>query len=139
MGLKLHTQAFFAWEYEKALVWMNQKRDSVLSCGEMYIAYGDHSSVIVTLGQNAAGHRGIDYESLFDNGIKCFQVERGGGATLHGPGQLVVYPVIDLKRFDLSIPDLTALFENSIIEVLEHFGIEAKSGTLGPGVYVQNK
>ncbi|HEX6550491.1 MAG TPA: lipoyl(octanoyl) transferase LipB, partial [Gammaproteobacteria bacterium] len=62
-------------------------------------------------------------------------IDRGGQVTYHGPGQLVVYPLIDLKRLKLGVRALVEGIENSVIDTLAGFGIEAVSKRDAPGVY----
>ena len=73
---------------------------------------------------------------LRDNGIPTVKVDRGGQVTYHGPGQLVVYPLIDLKRARLGIRDLICSLERSVIETLSGYGVEATTRRGAPGVYV---
>ena len=68
--------------------------------------------------------------------IPVVQVDRGGQITYHGPGQLVVYTMIDFKRRHITVRDLVSRLENSIIATLTHFGIEAHNDPKRPGVYV---
>ena len=68
--------------------------------------------------------------------IPVIQVDRGGQITYHGPGQLVVYTMIDFKRRHITVRDLVSRLENSIIATLAHLGIEAHNDPKRPGVYV---
>ncbi len=68
--------------------------------------------------------------------IPVVQVDRGGQITYHGPGQVVVYTMIDFKRRHISVRDLVSRLENSIIATLAHFGISAHNDPKRPGVYV---
>jgi lipoyl(octanoyl) transferase len=79
-------------------------------------------------------------EHLLNPGeIPVVQCDRGGQVTYHGPGQLIVYPLIDLKRLNLGIRQLVTLLEQSMIATLSHFGIIALSRPEAPGVYVNDK
>ena len=71
--------------------------------------------------------------------IPVVQVDRGGQITYHGPGQVVVYTMIDFKRRHISVRDLVSRLENSIIATLAHFGIEAHNDPKRPGVYVDER
>ncbi|WP_373020796.1 lipoyl(octanoyl) transferase LipB [Thiomicrorhabdus sp.] len=72
--------------------------------------------------------------------IPLVQTDRGGQVTYHGPGQLVIYVLVDLKRAKLGVRALVTIIEESIIELLSHFGIESNARADAPGVYVdQNK
>ena len=56
--------------------------------------------------------------------------------TYHGPGQLVVYPLINLRRRGLNVRDTVNLLEKSVIELLSHYGLQAHTMTGAPGVYI---
>jgi lipoyl(octanoyl) transferase len=68
-----------------------------------------------------------------DNGIPVFQVERGGEVTYHGPGQAVIYTLVDLARRDLKVKRFVWLLEQSVIDLLDGRG-ERRPGA--PGIYV---
>ena len=68
--------------------------------------------------------------------IPVVHIDRGGQVTYHGPGQLVVYPLIDLKRLKLGVRALVEALENSVIDTLEGYGIQARGRRDAPGVYV---
>jgi lipoyl(octanoyl) transferase len=68
--------------------------------------------------------------------IPVVQVDRGGQVTYHGPGQLVVYTLIDLKRAGLTIRDLVSALENAVIDTVAEYGIESRNRCEAPGVYV---
>lgn len=68
--------------------------------------------------------------------IPIVPVDRGGQVTYHGPGQLVVYTLLDLKRARLGIRDLVSALENAVIGLVADFGIEAAARCDAPGVYV---
>lgn len=70
--------------------------------------------------------------------IPVVQVDRGGQVTYHGPGQLVAYTLIDLKRARLTIRDLVTTLEDAVIECAAEYGIEARSRRTAPGVYVDD-
>lgn len=73
---------------------------------------------------------------LVDDGIAVVQIDRGGQVTYHGPGQLVVYTLIDFKRRNISVRNLVTRLENSIIATLAEYGIAAAADPARPGVYV---
>jgi lipoyl(octanoyl) transferase len=86
---------------------------------------------VFTLGQ--AGRA----EHLLDPGtIAVIPTDRGGQVTYHGPGQLVAYVLVDLRRLGLGIKGLVHLLEASVIALLAGYGIEAEARTEAPGVYV---
>lgn len=71
--------------------------------------------------------------------IPVVHVDRGGQVTYHGPGQLVVYLLIDLKRLNLGIRQLVECIENAVIALLDCYGIQARSRRDAPGVYVDGR
>jgi len=75
---------------------------------------------------------------LLDPGdIPVLQVDRGGQVTYHGPGQLIAYLLIDLRRSQLGVRALVTLMEQSVVELLARFGISAAARKQAPGVYVE--
>lgn len=75
-------------------------------------------------------------ERLKAMGAECIRIERGGDITYHGPGQLVVYPLLDLRRHSLGVKKYVELLEASVIETLSGFGIEATSNNDAIGVWL---
>jgi len=71
--------------------------------------------------------------------IPVVQTDRGGQVTYHGPGQLIAYPLLDLKRNGLTVRDLVTLLEQSVIDLVAPAGIEAVGRRDAPGVYVQGR
>jgi lipoyl(octanoyl) transferase len=71
-----------------------------------------------------------------DTGIPLVKVDRGGQITYHGPGQVVAYLLLDLRRRQLSIQELVELIEQAVIETLARFSIEAERKPGSPGIYV---
>ncbi|MDB6086473.1 MAG: lipB [Gammaproteobacteria bacterium] len=68
--------------------------------------------------------------------IPVVQIDRGGQVTYHGPGQLVIYPLIDLRRHGLGVRQLVVALENAIIAYVAELGIAASGSRDAPGVYV---
>jgi len=71
--------------------------------------------------------------------IPVIQTDRGGQVTYHGPGQLVVYPLLDLKRRGLGVRELVMALEDAVIGYAAALGIEARSRRDAPGVYVDGR
>jgi len=79
-------------------------------------------------------------EHLLDPGdIPVLQVDRGGQVTYHGPGQLIAYLLIDLRRNRLGVRALVTLMEQSVVQLLAGFGINAAARKQAPGVYVEGR
>ncbi|MBI4192106.1 MAG: lipoyl(octanoyl) transferase LipB [Betaproteobacteria bacterium] len=72
------------------------------------------------------------------NGIPVIRTDRGGQITYHGPGQLVAYLLLDMRRRGLSVRPLVRLMECAVIGLLAEYGIAASGRTAAPGVYVGN-
>lgn len=70
--------------------------------------------------------------------IPVIQTDRGGQVTYHGPGQLMAYTLFDIKRMELNTHSFVIKLENTIIELLAHYGIDAKGKRDAPGVYVND-
>jgi len=71
-----------------------------------------------------------------DNGIPVVKTDRGGQITYHGPGQVVVYALLDLRRRELGVRALVRMLERAVIELLAEHGIVATGREAAPGVYV---
>jgi lipoyl(octanoyl) transferase len=94
------------------------------------IWFTEHEKVF-TLGLNTAP------EHLLDTGdIPVVQIDRGGQVTYHGPGQLMIYPLVDLRRAGLGVRDLVTALEQSVVDLAAEYDIDAASRRDAPGVYV---
>lgn len=85
------------------------------------------------------GQAGKPEHVLNPNSIKIVQSDRGGQVTYHGPGQLVAYVLMDIRRRNLGIRTLVAKLEEILISVLEYYRIPANIRSGAPGVYVGEK
>jgi lipoyl(octanoyl) transferase len=88
---------------------------------------------VFTLGLN-----GQSVHVLKDTGIPVVKTDRGGQVTYHGPGQLVIYVLLDLHRLGLAVRQLVTVLEQSMIETLAQYGLTAQSRPEAPGVYLSN-
>jgi len=104
---------------------------SAESADEIWIT--EHSPVY-TLGMN-----GKPEHLLGKTSIPVINTDRGGQITYHGPGQLVVYPLLNLNRLNLGPRQIVGILENSVIATLRQYGIKAQSLVHAPGVYVNGK
>jgi lipoyl(octanoyl) transferase len=82
------------------------------------------------------GQAGKPEHVLAAGDIPVVQVERGGQVTYHGPGQLVVYLMLDIRRLDLGVRELVSTMERSLVGLLASYGIVAAPRADAPGVYV---
>jgi lipoyl(octanoyl) transferase len=93
----------------------------------------EHSPVY-TLGLN-----GKPEHVLQAGDIPLVKTDRGGQVTYHGPGQLVVYLLADLKRLKMGPRQIVTLLENAMIATLHQYGVPANARSDAPGVYVEGK
>lgn len=89
---------------------------------------------VYTLGQQGKREHLLN----IDNNIPVIQTDRGGQVTYHGPGQIVIYPLLNCRRLNLGIRQLVTRLEQSIIQLLSALNIQAETQPTAPGVYVQN-
>jgi len=92
-------------------------------------------SPVFTLGRNGK----TEHLLRHTGDIPVIQVDRGGQVTYHGPGQLVAYPLLDLKRRRLGIQSLVRLLEQSVINLLADYSVRAGRRDKAPGVYVDGR
>ncbi|WP_314064483.1 lipoyl(octanoyl) transferase LipB [Cardiobacterium hominis] len=85
------------------------------------------------------GQAGKPEHLLAPGDIPVIQIDRGGQITYHGPGQTVMYLLLDLRRAGIGIRALVSLIEESVIGYLQELGIRAQSRIDAPGVYVDGK
>jgi lipoyl(octanoyl) transferase len=89
---------------------------------------------VFTLGMNASRDH-----VLAPGDIPVVQIDRGGQVTYHGPGQLVVYPLVDLRRAGLGVRDIVTALERSVIDYAADLGVVAECRRGAPGVYVEGR
>ncbi len=97
------------------------------------IWFVEHSAVF-TLGLKAD-----PAHVLAPGDIPIVQTDRGGQVTYHGPGQLVVYTLLDLERLGLGVRGLVCALENAVIDTVASYGVEAHGRRDAPGVYVAER
>ncbi len=117
-------------EYEPVWRAMQAFTDSRNSETPDEIWFTEHSPVF-TLGVNASREH-----LLAPGDIPVVQIDRGGQVTYHGPGQLMIYPLIDLRRSGMGVRPLVTALEQSVVDLAAGFGIAAASRADAPGVYV---
>lgn len=94
---------------------------------------------VFTLGRRG-GEENLMVSGAFleKSGIPVIQVERGGDITFHGPGQLVVYPIVDLREIRMSVVDYVASLEEIMIKTAVDWGITAERNSRNRGIWVGN-
>ena len=86
---------------------------------------------VFTMGLNAS-----DEHLLAPGDIPVVQIDRGGQVTFHGPGQLMVYPLIDIRRSNIGVRNLVTALEQSVVDLAAEYNVEAIARADAPGVYV---
>ena len=123
-------------KYDLALAQQRLWHDKVVAGQRSVILTVEHEPVL-TLGKNADNSNLLfprdHYREL---GVDFSETERGGDVTAHMPGQLVVYPIIDIQKKKLSVREYVERLESSVIETLFSFGVEASRDSSLPGVWV---
>ena len=112
---------------------MQQLTDARSSATHDEIWFLEHPAVF-TLGMNASPEHVIA-----PGNIPVVQIDRGGQVTYHGPGQLVVYPLLDVRRLGLGVRQLVVSMENAIIAMLAERNLVAIGRRDAPGVYVDGQ
>jgi lipoyl(octanoyl) transferase len=120
-------------EYEPTWRAMQRFTDERGAATPDEIWFLEHPQVF-TLGMNASREH-----LLAPGDIPVVQIDRGGQVTYHGPGQLVVYPLIDLRRSGLGVRDLVTALERSVIGLAAEYGVVAEARRNAPGVYVDGR
>ena len=129
--------------YGKMLAYQRNIFDSMVAekrseghVGEERILLVEHTPVI-TLGKHAKSENLLFSEEILrGRGIDVFKIERGGDVTYHGPGQLVVYPLIDLEAHHLGVKSYIDLLEETVILTLSDYGIKGERVEGATGVWI---
>jgi lipoate-protein ligase B len=120
-----------AWALQRALVAARQAgriQDVVLLL--------EHPPVITIGRAGRSANLLVPRSQLAAQGFEVFDVERGGDVTYHGPGQLVGYPVVDLRALDEDVVRYVRSLEGALVDALRQFGITAARARGYPGVWV---
>ena len=129
--------------YGQALALQHDLRERLLegACAGKcagYIIALEHPPV-VTLGKRGDATALVAHERLREEGIEVFEIERGGEATYHGPGQLVLYPIVELEQLDLGVVDIVRGLADGIADIFESFGVPSSYDTDHPGVWTDGE
>ncbi len=92
--------------------------------------------ITVTRRPGAAEHVTASADALRQAGVAVLETDRGGDVTYHGPGQLVVYPIVDLNAFGLRLHDYMRLLERAVIRAIGAFGVRGHRDVCATGVWV---
>ncbi len=130
--MKWSCEYFYEWSYDKALDFMRQAWECVQEeRSRVLIGAGTHRERVVTIGR-----QGCSEQLVKDGSFIVRNIDRGGGATAHEPGQLVLYPILHIEELRLSVPDLIWVFETSMIDFLAELGLHGQRHVSGPGIFI---
>ena len=122
------------WPYVEALNGQRERRQAVLRGEAPEALWTLEHPAVITVGRRASA-AGVDREAAAGAGVPVVETERGGLATVHAPGQLVAYLILDLRRRRLTIPALVAGLEAAMIDTLASLGVAADRRPGAPGVW----
>ncbi|HVP73716.1 MAG TPA: lipoyl(octanoyl) transferase LipB [Phycisphaerales bacterium] len=114
--------------------------DASGTTGLAHLLLVEHDPPVITVSRrpDARKHLIASEQLLLAAGVEVAETDRGGDITYHGPGQLVVYPILDLNRFGLRIDSYMRMLEQIVIDVLARFGIAGERDSAATGVWVRS-
>lgn len=121
-----------AWDLQKAIV--AARRGGII--GADIVLFLEHHPVFTLGRRGGLGNLTVSEELLEKEGISVIEVERGGDITFHGPGQLVAYPIIDLRAARLGVVYYVTALEEVMIRTAADWGIRAERNPRNRGVWV---
>lgn len=125
------------WDYQKKL--FDELRNASMTASDYpseHVLLTEHPPV-VTFGRHADRNNLIvTREYLKSSGFEIAEIERGGDVTIHSPGQVVMYPIINLRKHNLGVKDYVHLLEESVIRTIYQFGIDGRRIDTAPGVWI---
>ena len=128
--------------YGQALAWQHQLRQRLRDgCADDPVGYLlclQHPPV-VTLGKRGRTEDIFGLQVLRDRGTEFFKIDRGGEATYHGPGQLVIYPIVKLEELGIGVVDVIRGLAASLADTLAEYGVEAEYDPEHPGLWTVNE
>ena len=121
------------WHHQQTLFQdaLQAKKENRLVSNQIILV--EHDPVF-TLGKSADTHNILLSENFLDAPV--FRIERGGDVTFHGPGQLVIYPIVDLEQFNMGLRDYVFNMEELVIGILDCFGLIGQRAKGASGVWL---
>lgn len=121
------------WHYQQTLFQdaLQAKKENRLVSNQIILV--EHDPVF-TLGKSADTNNILLSNNFLDAPV--FRIERGGDVTFHGPGQLVIYPIVDLEHFNMGLRDYIFNMEELIIRILNYFGLIGQRSKGASGVWL---
>jgi lipoyl(octanoyl) transferase len=132
-----------AWDYQEALfkeiidLKIENRKLDLDTPTENYVLFCEHPHVF-TLGKSGdENHLLLNADKLSEHNATYYKINRGGDITYHGPGQLVVYPILDLDNFFTDIHKYMRFLEETVIQTLKHYGIHGERFEGLTGVWLE--
>lgn len=136
----------FYWDYlgrtdfESCFSLQSQIRESILKSNSPNTVVLTEHDKTFTLGRRESGDNLLVSKDLLEKrGFKVIKTTRGGMITYHGPGQLLIYPILDLRKLSLKVKEYVKKLEQTVIDTLNRYGIQAERKEGYPGVWVLGK
>lgn len=125
------------WELQKryftSLVDAKSRHEAI---EQEYLLYGEHYPVYTLGFHGNENNLLLSPTVLKENGAEVIRIERGGDITYHGPGQLILYPILDLEKRGLGVKQYMNLLEECVIRLLELYGIHGTRVDGATGVWL---
>jgi lipoyl(octanoyl) transferase len=123
--------------YGEALARQEAAHELIVNDQARHIIFTVEHEPVLTMGKNSDGANLLFSRDVYQKqGVEIFDTERGGQVTAHMPGQLVVYPILNMAKLHLSVRDYVWILEESVIKTLGFFGITSHRDDEHPGVWV---
>ena len=128
-------------DYNESIIIQEELQKRLLQSENIgYMLFIDYKENIYTQGKYGDDNNVlINVNKLKGLGIKFYKTDRGGDITYHGPGQIVCYPIINLKRLKLKVKNYVFLLEEVIKEFLKDVGLTSNRVKGMPGIWIENK
>ena len=123
-----------AWDLQQSLV--AARKNGIIPTD--IVLFLEHQPVFTLGRRGRLDNLAVPLDFLEKEGVPVIHVERGGDITFHGPGQLVVYPIIDLKALGLGVADYVTALEEVMIRTAADFKVKAEQNPKNRGVWVGN-
>lgn len=125
-----------AWDLQQQLLGSNVELKKNKMPTQHYLLLCEHPPVYTIGKTGSMQHMLINEQQLQEKNIEFYQTNRGGDITFHGYGQLVAYPILDLERVGTDIGKYLRALEESIIQILYHFGLQGERSAKETGVWL---
>lgn len=125
------------WDRQKAYFQelLSQKKAGKLIT-EAHVLIGEHPHVYTVGFHGNASNMFLDEVRLKSLGAEFIRIERGGDVTYHGPGQMIVYPILDLEKLGMGVKSYMSMLEECVIRLLDMYGIKGERVDGATGVWL---